>query len=282
MGALQLRPASDALGVEVSGIDLSVPFAAATFDRLYAAWVASGLLVFRRQALSPQDQIAFTRRFGEVLIYTRSENAHPEHPEVLILSNLRKHGRALGSPASGRYWHTDGHFLRRPPSASILYALHAPRQGGDTHFANMARAYDDLPAALKAQINDRRVIISRVRSRPYNYPDKPPVTAEERAAWPDMDQPMVRTHAVTGQKALYVGGNVPWRVAGMPEAESTPLIRGLQAHAIQPAYLHVHRWRRGDVLVWDNRTLLHRATGYDAIRTRRHMHRTSAAGEIPC
>ncbi len=278
--ALQFRPVSPAIGIEANGIDLSESISAGDFDRLRNAWLETGLLIVRRQALSPEAQIAFTRRFGELLVYTRSENAHPDHPELLILSNLRRGGRPCGSPASGRYWHTDGHFLREPPAASLLHAVRVPRVGGDTYFANMATAYDDLPQAVRGRIDGLRVIISRVRSRPYNYPEKPPVTEAERAAWPDMAQPMVRTHPETGRKALYVGGNVPWLVEGMAEAESTPLVTALQAHAIQERNVHVHRWRRGDLVIWDNRSTLHRATAYER-RSVRHMHRTSVAGDTP-
>jgi taurine dioxygenase/putative 2-oxoglutarate oxygenase len=278
---LQFRRLSAEIGIEASGIDLSEPISSQTFDRIHAAWLETGLLIFRRQSLSADRQIAFTKRFGKILVYTRSENAHPDYPELLILSNLRRNGRPCGSPASGRYWHTDGHFLRRPPSASLLHAIHVPRTGGDTWFASMTAAYDALPPDLQSRLAGLRVIISRVRSRPYNYPEKPPVTDAERAAWPDMDQPIVRTHPETGRRALYVGGNVPWRVENMPEAESTPLITELQAHAIQPQFIHVHKWRRGDLVIWDNRSVLHRATAYDQQRSKRHMHRTSVAGDIP-
>lgn len=278
---LQFRPLSAAIGIEALGIDLSDPISSRTFDRLHAAWLETGLLICRRQSLSADRQIAFTKRFGEILVYTRSENAHSDYPELLILSNLRRNGRACGSPASGRYWHTDGHFLRRPPSASLLHAIHVPRTGGDTWFASMTAAYDALPPDLRDSLEGLRVIISRARSRPYNYPEKPPITEAERAAWPDMDQPIVRTHPETGRKALYVGGNVPWHVEGMPEAESAPLISALQAHAIQPQFVHVHQWQRGDLVIWDNRSVLHRATAYDQQRSKRHMHRTSVAGDVP-
>lgn len=279
--ALQLRPAGPFLGVEARGIDLSRPLSARDFDRLYRAFVETGLLVVRRQSLSPEAQIAFTRRFGEPFSYTRSVNAHPDHPEVLLLSNLKRRGRPCGSPASGRYWHSDGHYLRRPPTVSILHAIHAPRRGGDTEFASSADAYDRLPAALKARIAGLRVIISRLRSRPYHYPERPPPTPAELEEWVDMDQPVVRTHPDTGRKALYVGGIVPYRIEGMAEAESDPLITELQAYATDPRFVQRHRWRAGDLVLWDNRTLIHRGTPYDQQRSRRHIHRTTVGGEIP-
>jgi len=274
-----LRPLADAIGMEVLGVDLGEPIRASDFERIHAAWIDSTILLFRGQSMTPAQQIAFTRLFGELLVYTRSENALAGHPEILVLSNLERDGKPIGSPASGRYWHSDGHFLERPPAGSLLYALEVPPAGGDTCFTNMRAAYDALPDATKRRIDGRKVIISRVQSRPYNYPDKPPVTAEERAAWPDMPQPLVRTHPVNGRKALYVGGNVPWRVDDMPAEESDVLIPALQAFATQPQFGYVHRWQAGDAILWDNRSSMHRATAYDEANHRRLMHRTTIAGD---
>ncbi|UWU92918.1 TauD/TfdA family dioxygenase [Bradyrhizobium sp. CB1015] len=276
---LSLRPLTDTIGTEVSGIDLAGPISGRDFDRIYATWLNTTILLFRNQSMTPQQQIDFSRRFGDLLVYTRSENALPDHPEVLVLSNLKKDGKAIGSSASGRYWHSDGHYLKCPPAASLLYAAEVPPSGGDTWFANMQAAYDALPAEIKVQIDSRQVIISRVKSRPYNYPEKPPVTPEERAAWPDMPQPLVRTHPRTGRKALYVGGNVPWNVVGMPEAESNILIPELQSFATQPRFIYIHRWRAGDAILWDNRSSIHRATPYDEVNHQRLMYRTTIAGE---
>lgn len=279
--ALELRPAGPHFGVEARGVDLSEPLPDPVFDRLRRALAESGLLVVRRQSIGPEALIAFTRRFGDIFSYTLSANAHPHHPEVLLLSNLRRRGRPCGTPGSGRYWHTDGHYLKEPPGESILHAVHAPRTGGDTLFANAADAYDRLPASLRARIDGLRVIISRERTRPYHYPEKPPVTDAERASWPEVDHPVVRTHPLTGRKALYVGGIVPYRIQGMDESESTPLVTELQRYTTDPAFVHVHRWRRGDLVVWDNRTVIHRGTPYDERRSRRHILRTVAGGEAP-
>lgn len=278
---LQLRPLSDALGTEVAGVDLRESLPARDFDRLYEAWIDTTVLLFRGQTMSPAEQIRFTRRFGEVVSYTRSENALRDHPEVLVLSNLRDGGKPVGSPASGRYWHSDGHYLREPPAGSLLLAIEVPPSGGDTWFSNMQAAYEALPDATKRDLQGLRVVISRVQSRPYNYPNKPPVTEAERAAWPDMPQPLVRTHPVSGRKALYVGGNVPWRIEGMPVDESAPLITALQQFAIQPQFIYVHKWRAGDAILWDNRSSMHRATAYDEVNHRRHMHRTTILGDVP-
>jgi alpha-ketoglutarate-dependent taurine dioxygenase len=276
---LTLRPLTDTIGTEVFGVDLAEPLLASDFDKLQEAWLDSTILLFRNQSMTPAQQLAFTRRFGEPVSYTRSQNALPGYPEILVLSNLKHNGVPVGAPIAGRYWHSDGQFLKEPPAGSFLYGIEVPQSGGDTWFANMYAAYNALPESTKMRIEGRKVVISRVQSRPYNYPDKPPVTAAERAAWPDVLQPLVRTHPQTGRKALYVGGNVPWRVEGMPTAESDILIPELQAFATQPQFVYIHQWCAGDAILWDNRSAMHRATSYDEINQRRLMHRTTIAGE---
>lgn len=276
---LTFRPLTDTIGMEVSGIDLSEPVSAADFDRIVKVWLDATVLLFRGQSITPEQQIAFSRRFGELLVYTRAENELKQYPEILVLSNVVQNGKPIGAAVSSRYWHTDGHYLKCPPAASLLYGIEVPPKDGDTWFANTRAAYDALPEATKRRIDGLKVIISRVKSLPYNYPGRPPVTPEQRAAWYDTAQPLVRTHPVTGRKALYMGGNVPWNVEGMPEAESDILIPELQAFATQPQFTYVHRWRAGDALLWDNRSSMHRATAYDQVNHRRLMHRTTIAGD---
>jgi len=278
---LSLHPLSPHVGVEARGVDLRHAVLPEIVAELRRSWLDATVLLFRDQVLTPADLVRVTRLFGEPFVYTRAENELPGHREVLVLSNLTENGRPIGSPASGRYWHTDGHFLRLPPAASLLYAVEVPPTGGDTHFANMVAAYAALPEAVRARIDGRRVVISRVQSRPYNYPNKPPVTDAERAAWPDMPQPLVRAHPETGRRALYVGGNVPWRVEGMPDEESAPLVTELQSFAVRGEFAYTHRWRAGDLVMWDNRSTLHRATVYDQVKHRRLMHRTTIVGDEP-
>lgn len=278
---LELRPITEAIGTEVTGIDVNEPIAARDFDRIFEAWIDTTILLFRGQKMTPAQHIAFTRRFGEVTSYTRTQFAEKNHPEILVLSNITRDGKLIGSPVSGRVWHTDGHYLTAPAAGSMLYAIEVPPDGGDTWFANMFAAYAALPEATKAMLRDLKVIISRVQSRPYNYPDRPPPTAEERAEWADVSHPIVRTHPVNGRKALYAGGSVPWRIEGMPEEESAPLVTFVQEFAIRPCFTYCHKWRPGDIILWDNRSAMHRATAYDAANCRRHMHRTTIAGDIP-
>lgn len=274
----ELVPLTENIGTEVRGIDVTEPISARDFDRIYQAWIDTAVLLFRGQSPTPAQHIDFTRRFGEILTYTRSGFSEEEHPEILILSNITKDGKLIGSPVSGRVWHTDGHYLAGPPAGSMLYAIETPPVGGDTCFANMIAAYDVLPEATKQRIEDLEVVVSRVQSRPYNYPERGEPTAEERAEWVDVAHPLVRTHEVSGRKAIYAGGNVPWRISGMPVEESLPLITFVQEFAVQSRFTYRHRWQPGDLILWDNRSAMHKATAYDQSRHRRLMHRTTLAG----
>ena len=154
-----------------------------------------------------------------------------------------------------------------------MYAI--VKTGGDTWFANMFAAYDALPQITKQRIAGLNVVISRVQSRPYNYPDRPPPTAEERAEWVDVTHPLVRRHEVNGRLALYAGGNVPWRIAGLSEDESRPLVTFVQEFSVQPRFTYRHKWLAGDIIVWDNRSAMHKATVYEQVGARRLMHRTT-------
>ena len=275
---LDLLPITDTIGTEVRGIDVTEDLSARDFDRIYQAWIDTTILLFRGQRMTRAQHVTFTRRFGELVSYTRAEFNEDVTPEILVLSNITRDGRLIGSPVSGRVWHSDGHYLTTPPAGSMLYALEVPPAGGDTLYANMAAAYDALPQVTKDQVEDLKVVISRVQSRPYNYPDRPPVTEQQRADWPDVAHPIVRTHEVSGRKAIYAGGNVPWRIEGMPEEHSAPLVTFLQEFSVQPRFTYRHRWQVGDIVLWDNRSAMHCATWYDGERYHRLMHRTTLAG----
>ncbi|MEV7597697.1 TauD/TfdA family dioxygenase [Kitasatospora sp. NPDC089797] len=277
---LELIPITDGIGTEVRGVGVG-DISDQDFARIYQAWIDTTVLLFRDQDMTPEQHIALTARFGGIYTYTRSQFNHEDHPEILILSNISKDGKPIGSAYSGRVWHTDGHYLTEPPVGSMLYAREVPPVGGDTWFGNMAAAYDALPEPVKERIEGLRVVISRVQSRPYNYPDRPAPTAAERAEWADVSQPLVRVHEVSGRKAIYAGGNVPWRIEGMPEEESAPLVTFLQEFSVQPRFTYRHAWRPGDIILWDNRSAMHRATYYDHVAHRRLMHRTTISSLPP-
>ncbi|MES2936336.1 MAG: TauD/TfdA family dioxygenase [Pseudomonadota bacterium] len=279
--ALQLRVLSPALGAEVAGLDLREELSDATVRALRTAWLRHGVLLLRGQRLDPVSLVAFTRRFGEPVVYTRSENACAGHPEVLVLSNAKVEGKPIGAAISGRYWHTDGHFLECPPAGTVLFGKEVPPERGDTVFVNMAAAYAALPDDLRDAIDGRGFVMDRVQSLAYHYPERPTPGPGQKLLWPDRVQPLVRTHPETGARSLYIGGIVPWRIVGMEAGDSDALMARLHAHAFQPRFRFRHRWQPGDLVMWDNRCTAHKATGYDMQRHTRTMLRTTIAGDAP-
>ena len=278
---LTLKSITNRIGTLVEGADIDDFMTPDRFERIYKAWIDTGLLVVRGLQLTPKQQLDVTKRFGQLVSYTRAQFEAEEESAILVLSNIQNDGRLIGSPVSGRVWHTDGHYLPEPPAASLLYGIEVPPADGDTWFANMSAAYEELAPRLQRRLEGLRVVISRVQSRPYNYPDRPALTADEVAAWADMPQPLIRKHPVSGRKVIYAGGNVPWRIKGLPFEESAPLVTFLQEFSTQERFTYRHRWLPGDLLVWDNRSVLHKATEYDQHRHRRLLHRTTTAGCRP-
>jgi taurine dioxygenase len=276
---LKISPLSDALGAEISGVDLSGDIAEDTFVQIRQAWLDHCLLLFRSVDWTPEQQIAFTRRFGPLHIMTPLQYNLPGHPEIFRISNVVKDGRDIGLRRAGWGWHSDGEDKQIPNAGSLLYAIAVPAEGGDTGFANMYRAYQALPEEIRGRIEGRRVRTSRIELHHVHYPLLPALTEEDRRNRPDMYHPIVREHPETGRRSLYVGR---WAVdiEGLPRDESRDLIAWLQEFAIQPDFVYVHRWRVGDALLWDNRCLLHCAMPFDD-RHRRHMHRTTLEGTVP-
>ena len=278
----KLRPLAPGIGSEVSEIDLAGPLSDEIIAALRRIWLDRTVLLFRGQELAPPQQIAFAERLGEVVYYNLSANALKSHPQVLVLSNVHEDNRPVGTPASGRYWHSDGHYREVPPGASFLYAVEVPRAGGETQFANMVLAYESLADGLKGRIDGRQIVVDQAFARDYHYPRplKPEATEAQRVRWQSAVQPLVRTHPETGRRALYVGGGAPWRIVGMSDAEGAPLITYLQNLATLPQFTYTHSWQPGDAILWDNRSTIHRASLYDPSE-RRRMHRVTIAGDRP-
>ena len=260
------------VGAEVTEIDLRQNLSDENRDALSCTLANTGLLVIRSQNLEPAELLQFSRNIGEVRAYTRSSFELDGFPEILVLSNLEKDGKKVGSAVSGRVWHVDGHYLDEIPRATILSMKIVQKQGGNTSFTNMQAAYAKLPDRISDRVENLNVTISRVESRAYNYPDRAPATDEERASWKDVVHPVVLRHPVTGRGGLGVGGNVPWKIDGLDASEGIPLITFLQEWAARPEFSYEHVWREGDVLVWDNWTVMHKAAPYTGDRL---LHRTT-------
>ena len=269
-------------GAQVTGADLSA-LDDAGFAEILAALAAEGVVVFRgQQDLTPRDQIAFSARFGVILPPQLQQFALAGFPEIGVVSNAKdERGKPIGIANSGRNWHTDVQFDRTPPDATFLVSRELPEEGGDTWYASMTMAYAALDAGLRRRIDGMRVIHSRVRSWPILFPDRPPLPQSEAEKYPDVSHPLVRTHPVTGKQALYMGGNMAMGIEGLDDGEAGTLIRTLRDFATGEAFTYAHRWRHGDAVLWDNRSMMHRATPYDDGRYRRVMHRTSFGPAAP-
>ena len=281
---IDVRPFAGVLGAEVIGADLAHYQDDAQLACIEQALLAHGVLAIREQHITPEEHIAFSRRFGELEIHVLDQYLLPGHPEILVISNKQVNGKAIGLQDAGNEWHTDISYREQPALGSLLYALDVPPQGGDTLFASLYAAYDALSDEMKTRIAPLRAVHTyqqyHERSKQKALGTRSSMTAEQAAHVPDVNHPLVRTHPRTGRKALYVSPGLMVGIEGMNPAEGQALLAQLNEHATQPAFAYRHKWRLHDVLFWDNRCTIHLATGYDRGYTR-HMHRTTIQGDRP-
>ncbi|WP_048440265.1 TauD/TfdA family dioxygenase [Caenimonas sp. SL110] len=276
MPNIEVQPMGYALGAKVTGVDLSKPLAADTIEQIKAAWTKHLVLVFPDQQLDPETLIAFTRHFGELDNYeTQPFNRHPEHDEVMLLSNKPVNGKMPAGAYNGQNWHTDLSYTPRPAKATMVYCIQKPSVGGDTMFANMYAAYESLSPKMQAFLDDLEGVndVSLISAR-----RDPAILEAFKRLNPPVVHPAVRIHPESGKPALYVNDRVRTFV-GMSDAESKPIIRFLCEHSQQPRFVYRHRWSVRDLVLWDNRCLTHLAVGdYDPSEIR-HMIRTSTMGD---
>jgi taurine dioxygenase len=270
-------PLSPAGGVAICGCDLSRPLSPALRRRIHRAFLAHQIVVFPDQALSREAQFAFSAEFGEVQEPEAQRRDGKRRGVARVLSNLDAAGRPVDRsnlPVSNYRWHTDKPYYRAPPMMTTLYGVELPPVGGDTEFANTAQGYAALSKETKLRIEELRVVF-----RWGAAPGKPAAAQAEPP--PSVDHPLVRTHPETGEKALYLGNHAS-HIRGLPPAEGAALLSALLEHTTRREFVYIHRWRPGDLVIWDNRCLVHRAVGnYDRQRDRRILHRTQVRGTIP-
>ncbi|HEY2862308.1 MAG TPA: TauD/TfdA family dioxygenase [Casimicrobiaceae bacterium] len=260
---LNTKPLCPGFGLETPDVDVSGALSDTAFDEIARTFFAAQLLVLRGQRLTPAQFVAFARRFGPPEPHVIDQFHHSEESNILILSNRRKNGQPIGLADAGTYFHTDYSYLQVPARATMLYSIEVPKAGGNTLFANQYAAYDDLSDAMKRRIGpligvhhygNRKVAdeMSRVAASP--------LTDEQKAKMPLISHPLVRAHPVTGRKALYAVSGSSYGIVGMPEDEAVALLDELAAHATQAKYVLSYAYRVGDVVIWDNASLLHSAT----------------------
>lgn len=281
--SIEIVPSGRALGAEVRGADLT-DLSPQDFARIETAYHDHLVIAIRGQSLSDPDLIAFGKRFGELEPPGMSIIGKPyldDYPDVLVISNLKSDdGTPLGNLGDGEAtWHTDMSYRDRPCSAAILHAWEVPESGGDTSFANQYRAYETLPEDLADKINGRMMIHDETYNSAGQLRKGFDEVSDPREA-PGARHPIVRTHPVTGRKCLYLGRRRNGCILGLDLAESEATLDRLWDHASQPSLAWTHRWQQGDVLVWDNRCLLHRRDAFDPA-SRRMMHRVQIRGEEP-
>lgn len=278
MGLL-VRNLSDWLGAEALGVDLAAGVSAEENLALNQAFSERSVLVIRDQKLSPQQMLSAVQNFGEVFEQHNKRFALPECSQIHYISNQDKFpdGRRY---IPGEGYHTDHSNDTMPPKATVLHAITLPSKGGDTQFVDMQRAYDDLDASIKAKIAD----VSAVHVYQSSHSDRKLMKVEgaKTGATPkDVIHPLVRTHPETGRKALYLNPIRIERLVGMPDSVALVLLRELLEHATQERYQYRHKWLVGDLVLWDNRCLLHKANGdYDHSGVR-YLYRVMLKGGQP-
>jgi taurine dioxygenase len=276
------------LGAEIGGVDLARPLDEAVFTALEAAFVKHQVVVFRNQHLDEAAHIAFSRRFGALEIHVLKQYLHPRHPEILLISNVVEDGKPIGIADAGQYWHSDLSYVAAPSRCSLLYALEVPVENGeargDTIFASAVAAYEALPAAMQLRLADLRAIhrygdrYERMKSQGGVRVE---LSEEQRRQVPEVTHPLVRTHPKSGRPSLYVNEGFTVGIVDMPEDESRDLLAELCQHVTRPEFQWRHKWRVGDLLIWDNCSVQHRAVADYALPLRRRMHRTTVRGTVP-
>lgn len=281
---MQIVNSKNVIGAEIHDIDLAQTLSEADFTRVENAFNERSVICYPDQHLNEEQLVAFARRFGEVAKIFLTHYAHPQHPEIMYVSNIKENGRDIGHADAGSVWHTDMSYTARPPRATLLYALEVPMENGlalgDTHFSSAAAAYDSLPDAEKRKIANLRAIhqVAGRRARTGTGQGDQALRREQ----PAVVHPIVRTHPFTGRKCLYVSKGECEGIEGMPQDEALALIDELADHIVEQRFHHTHKWHVRDVLMWDNCSLQHLASfDYKWPQHRRLMHRVTVGGRAP-
>jgi taurine dioxygenase len=264
---MDIKPTGEALGARIFGVDLSKPVSDGDFKSILRALGEHGVIVFPHQTIETEDLARFGKMFGDLEINVANLYHEPDHPEVMILSNMKKDGKPIGLGDAGQGWHTDMSYSKDIALANVLYAMKVPmRDGrplGDTQFRNMHAAYDRLPDDIKKRVEGRTAthdfikFWDMMRAKPGST--RGPLTPEQRRQKPPVSQPIVQTHPITGRKILYCNPGYAMFIDGMDKAESDELLDTLFKHQEKPEFFYAHKWTEGDVLMWDNIGTVHNA-----------------------
>ncbi|WP_281685374.1 TauD/TfdA dioxygenase family protein [Thalassobaculum salexigens] len=302
---IEAVPLTPFLGAEITGLDLSRDVTPEQAARVRELFFRHQVIAVRGQDIAPEGFIRFAEIFGPIEPFFISSYNHPEHPQIYVLSNVRKDGKPIGRDGAGTHWHSDSTFVEKPSSVTLLHGVEVPARGGDTLFANMYDAYDRLDAETKALIDGRRAI-HRYQRKEFVFSGDRELTAEEKAEIeelkrkrlaeeaaagpsptaeksnkvPEQRHPVARTHPVTGRKALYLNDEMMVGIEGLDDSVAVPLLRRLCEEATTPDRVLRFKWRQGDLVAWDNASIIHSAT-FTPPDQARIMHRLTVEGGVP-
>jgi Probable taurine catabolism dioxygenase len=280
---IEVLPTNAGLGAEVRGIDMRKPLSPEELEAFRAAWHRHVVLLVRDCPVNDEQLIAFSRQFGDLQFSPSTEVTEKfgefgaVAPEITVVSNILEQGKPIGTLGSGEaFWHTDSSFIDTPAAYSILHGIELPSTGGNTEFADMYKAYDSLPDALKKRIEGLKAIHSFTHTSSgalrKGYEEITDVSKT-----PGAHHPLVRVHPETGRKALFLGRRLNSYIIGLPVEESEKLLDELWSYATRPELTWSHTWRPADTVMWDNRCAMHRRDAFDASQ-RRLLHRTQTKG----
>lgn len=285
---MQITPSGETLGARITGIDLRNPLSNTDFRAILRALGTHGVLCFPNQTFGVAAFAAFGRRFGDLEINVANLFHESDHPEVMILSNMKRDGKPLGLNDAGQGWHTDMSYSRDIALANVLHCQQVPHRNGkslgETQFRNMHAAYDDLPDALKHKLEGRTAthdfakFWDEMRKRPGSI--RKPLTPEQRAKKPPVSQPLFRRHPITGRFVLYANPGYTMSIDGMDPHESGEILDFLFRHQERAEYLYAHHWTQGDVLMWDNIGTVHNAVADYTADEPRYMRRVQVMATL--
>lgn len=279
--ALAVRKMTHHIAAEIEGVDLSKPLSDEQFQDINEVLVTHGVIVLRDQDLPPKMHVDFASRFGRLVGHVVKRFGLDEYPEVTLISNVvNEKGEKIGADRAGMVWHSDMSYMQRPMLGSMLYGVECPSEGANTEFASMFAAHDALPDSLRERLAGLRGVHDYAWHYATYLDHRPPLTDEEKAKTPPVAHPALRTHPVSGRRAVYLGEGLTRTIEGMDEAEGRKLVVEVSEFSTQPQFVYSHKWRVGDLVMWDNRSTMHRATEFDN-RQRRLMRRTTVEGDIP-
>lgn len=266
MGEPHTRPLAATFGAELTDVKIRAGADADVVSYVREKWADHKLLLFRQQDVDEAALVDFSRHFGALEIHVRTEYLSPEHPEILYVSNIKDGDKSIGILADTEVgWHYDQIYLPRPAVGSLLAAVQLPPNGGNTYFADMAAAYAALPDDIKATLDGKKATQSyEAFNRAYSVP----TNKKQKQRSPDIDQPLIRTHPITGTKALYLCPGMTTRIVGMSDADSKTMLDYLFDWTVQPRFVYTHEWQDGDCLMWDNACTMHRRDPFDQQHTR--------------